>query len=350
MSDDGLPVMSLSDQLSKSLKVHALRMDELRNFFKENKIKMSVDQKTELNEIIDSLSSALNSVILSKAAKKIGETIASTVKDDLLNVIETVKNKPLSSATSPSIRLFTQTSLPRSYADAIKIMSKNRKINPDIMYSDKRNVIFVKKNDKSIASVSNLNSLLKKDQSIKINRIYDNSNNYKIISYDSDSSDKLKSHLEQKCGLEVTEKSLFNPCVCVSGVPRDLKDDHLISELCFRNGAPENDTKIIRRIISNTSVYDRIIVRSTSGFRDHVLKIGRVFVGASSFQVEDYVNTLKCFKCQRYGHAMKNCSHDVACGLCSGPHYTRDCPNKEDVHKCINCIRGNKPTTEHSTN
>ena len=116
MSDDGLPAMPLSDQLATSLRVHALRMDELRNFFKSNKIKMSVDQKTELNEIIDSLSSALNSVILSKAAKKIGETISSTVKEDLLNVIETVKNKPLSSATSPSLRPITQTSLPSSYA------------------------------------------------------------------------------------------------------------------------------------------------------------------------------------------------------------------------------------------
>ena len=325
-------------------------MDELRNFFKENKIKMSTDQKTELNEIIDSLSSALNSVILSKAAMKIGEAIASTVKDDLINVMKSDKNKPLSSTISPGPRPIAQTSLPRSYADAIKVMNKNRKINPDKLYSDKRNVIFVRKNDKSVASISDINLLLKKDQNIKINRIYDNSNNFKIISYDSNSSDKLKNHLEQRCGLEVTEKSLFNPCVCISGVPRDLKEDHLISELCFRNGAPEKDTKILRKIFSNSSAYDRIIVRSTAEFRDQVLKIGRVFVGASSFRVEDYINTLKCFKCQRYGHAMKNCLHEVACGLCSEPHYTRDCPNKENAHKCINCIRGNKPATEHSTN
>ena len=114
----------------------------------------------------------------------------------------------LRQAYDPSPRLRC---LVHMHADAIKVMSKNCKINPDKMYSDKRNVIFVKKNDKSRDSVSDINLLLKKDQSIKINRIYDNSNNYKIISYDSGFSEKLKCHFEQKCGLEVTEKSLFNP-------------------------------------------------------------------------------------------------------------------------------------------
>ena len=357
-SQETVPLGPLADQLALSLKMHTLRLDELRDFFRVQKIKMSIDQKTELREIIDSLSSVMSSVLLNSATHKIGEVIASKVKDELLSTCKRIENssaemnkqRSLPSTSSPLLRHDNQTQLPRSYSDAVRVLNKNRKIDPQRMYSGKKNIIFVKKNDKSKVSVSDINLLLKKDQDIKINRIYENPNNFKIISFDSESSEKLKCHLKDKCGFEVSEKSLFNPCVSISGVPHDISDDSFLSELCFRNGASEDDTKILKRINSRTSPTDRVIVRSTSDFRDRVMRIGRVFIGASSFRVEDFVNVLKCFKCQRYGHAAKNCSHDAACGLCSGGHITRDCPNKDQNFKCINCIRNNKPISDHSTN
>ena len=144
----------------------------------------------------------------------------------------------------------------------------------------------------------------------------------------------------------MSEKALYDPCVLISGLPKSL-----IRELTFRNGAPESVTKIVRRFGSTVSKFHNVIIRSSVGFRESALRSGRVFLGASSFRVEDYINVLKCFRCQRYGHVAKNCVHEIACGLCSEAHITRDCPEKDtDTFKCINCIRGNKITVCHSTN
>ena len=104
----------------------------------------------------------MSSALLNSATKKIGEVIASTVKDELLSTckkienksIEMCKQKSLSSTSSPFLRHDTQTQLPISYYDAVKVLNKNRRIDPEKMYSGKRNIIFIKRSDKSKVSVS----------------------------------------------------------------------------------------------------------------------------------------------------------------------------------------------------
>ena len=45
-------------------------------------------------------------------------------------------------------------------------------------------------------------------------------------------------------------------------------------------------------------------------------------------------NPLRCFKCQRYGHASSRCSHSSVCGRCGEQPHEGECPN--DPH-CVNC-------------
>ena len=143
----------------------------------------------------------------------------------------------------------------------------------------------------------------------------------KLLPFDAESSNKLKIHLEGDCGLDVSEKSMFDPCILISGVPHDIDDEHIISELCFRNNAAKISTKILRRISSIESRYDRVVVRCCSAFRDSVLRVGRVFIGSTSFRVEDYIHVLKCFKCQRYGHLKKLHSRLCLRTLCGTSYY-----------------------------
>ena len=53
----------------------------------------------------------------------------------------------------------------------------------------------------------------------------------------------------------------------------------------------------------------------------------------------------RCFKCQKFHKSVaKICTHDVACGHCSGPHSLSDCEHKNDPNKmkCINCNEKHK--------
>ena len=145
-------------------------------------------------------------------------------------------------------------------------------------------------------TLSEVNLLLSKDPLIKINKIFDNGNNFKIVSHDTVSSNRVKNYLEKKVGLEVFEKALYGPFVLISGLPKSLNDDFLLQELAFRNGAPKSVTKIIRKFGPNASKFHSVIIRRSVSFGETVLRSGRVFLGASSFRVEDYINVLKCFR------------------------------------------------------
>ena len=359
----------LADALASALEAHSLRINELKTFFSCNKIKLTAAQKAELEEIIGSLSSILNSTALLKVSKFLGENVTNTINTNLLEDSCPVADKiadrifkrldnPSSTSSSVPVSLSAVSSvqnrrLPNSYASALKSVSKNKVPNRSVerLYNDKRYVLFVKKsNQVNKFNLSHVNAVLNADPTIKINKIFENENNYKIISHDVNSAGKLKKYLERKCDLEVSEKALYDPCILISGIPRSIGDNEFLKELTFRNGAPDPGTKIIRRISPSNSSVDKIIVRSSADFRDRILKLNRVFVGAGSYLVDDHVHIIKCFKCQRYGHFAKNCSHETACGICSESHITRECPNRGGTLRCINCVRGKKPSADHTTN
>lgn len=51
--------------------------------------------------------------------------------------------------------------------------------------------------------------------------------------------------------------------------------------------------------------------------------------------VEKFIPKIKrCFRCQRYGHIVRNCTHPPRCLRCGGSHTEEDCTKPL---KCINC-------------
>ncbi|XP_071520510.1 uncharacterized protein [Panulirus ornatus] len=68
-----------------------------------------------------------------------------------------------------------------------------------------------------------------------------------------------------------------------------------------------------------------------------------IFVGYLRCQAKPYIpNSLRCFKCQHYGHPEKSCSFSAKCGKCATDGHTADsCTN--DRMLCVNC-NGNHPS------
>ena len=178
MSQRSAPLGPVTDPLAASLDAHRLRLNELRLFHKTNKIKLSTELKDEFNEIVNSLSSILTSVALLQSAKTVSDSVVDAVKKEFSNLANHITEKP-ASVVQPHILPDASTSkvpmLPKSYANTVKSSKnvKSRITNPNNVYLNKRNILFVKKGSGSEdVTFSEVNLLLSKDPSIRINKIF----------------------------------------------------------------------------------------------------------------------------------------------------------------------------------
>lgn len=58
-------------------------------------------------------------------------------------------------------------------------------------------------------------------------------------------------------------------------------------------------------------------------------------VGFNMCTAKRYVTVLRCFHCQQYGYAARNCQNDEACAKCGRGHNARDCESRR--LDCVNC-------------
>lgn len=53
------------------------------------------------------------------------------------------------------------------------------------------------------------------------------------------------------------------------------------------------------------------------------------------YRIVEYVNIVRCFRCQAFGHYANDCSGVLHCPKCSGEHELKQC--KSDSVRCCNC-------------
>lgn len=59
----------------------------------------------------------------------------------------------------------------------------------------------------------------------------------------------------------------------------------------------------------------------------------------------EYVDTLQCKSCWRYGHIKRTCTYSPICKFCGGPHTVEECQSSNASPQCANCIRHNRETS-----
>lgn len=61
----------------------------------------------------------------------------------------------------------------------------------------------------------------------------------------------------------------------------------------------------------------------------------RICIDLERYRIVEYLQIVRCFKCQAYGHMVSRCSGTLTCRKCSGSHHITDCVSA--VESCANC-------------
>ena len=153
------------------------------------------------------------------------------------------------------------------------------------------------------------------------------------------------------------------PTITIVGLERNFSNEEIttmivnqnpgISAIRQSNGTSPEDNILdivkVQPLRNNSSVF-KAIVRVSNLIRSVISKQGdRLFMGCKTCKVYDFVFTLRCYKCQQFGHHSANCSNAPACAHCAGDHETRNCSQKSkaEVIKCKNCSSARKADTDH---
>lgn len=140
-------------------------------------------------------------------------------------------------------------------------------------------------------------------------------------------------------GKGVREEKARWPTVLVYDVDRDIKKEELSGQIASQNPELGLDKEAVVPLFMKGPKTDELVwwvcsVRP-SAFK---LLVGKsLFIGLSKCKVKEYVDVVRCFKCQHFGHRASKCGQKVdTCGRCAVKgHRAKDC--KSVPVKCANC-------------
>lgn len=94
------------------------------------------------------------------------------------------------------------------------------------------------------------------------------------------------------------------------------------------------DFDVVRRIKTKMGRVNWLIDIDERG-RDWLISQRRICVDFDRYRVVNYVNIIRCFKCQEYGHYANSCRGALKCAKCADTHNIKDC--KSESVRCANC-------------
>ncbi|KAL5242298.1 hypothetical protein ACI65C_009708 [Semiaphis heraclei] len=129
------------------------------------------------------------------------------------------------------------------------------------------------------------------------------------------------------------------PTVLINDVDRNIVKEELAGQIVDQNPELGLDRESVVPLFMKGPKTDERVwwvcsVRP-SAFKALVGK--SLFIGLSKCKVKEYVDVIRCFKCQRFGHRASKCDQTAdTCGRCAVKgHRANDC--KSVPVKCANC-------------
>lgn len=181
---------------------------------------------------------------------------------------------------------------------------------------------------------------------IKIRKTTVTKNGKLLVHCDSDKDvSLLKEQIASKPKLgDVTCNKMkkMNPRILVAGVTKEIKKEDIVGYITSQNGISITEGVLEPRFSFAAGQHNRnwVLEADPKTFQT-LMKKQRIFVGITSCRIENYIRTVRCFKCCRLGHVQAHCSEKTPrCSRCHGEHVAKDCKVKDLC--CINCSEANE--------
>ncbi|KAG8172673.1 hypothetical protein JTE90_026100 [Oedothorax gibbosus] len=121
------------------------------------------------------------------------------------------------------------------------------------------------------------------------------------------------------------------------GVPDSITDEVFKKEVEALEDSMGKPIEIIKSFKNGKVITDNknYIIDVEAQVAQKLVNLGKFVINFNRVRIKKYYNILRCFKCQRFGHAAHKCRHELACAACAGPHDTRQCTStvvKEVAH------------------
>ena len=155
--------------------------------------------------------------------------------------------------------------------------------------------------------------------------------------------------------LTITQKKDQKTKIIITNVDNSVSSETIFNKIlehCLVKPfiKPNDNISLIKRTKGN-GLHSAIICEIPNELKAKIISIQRLWLGYSTAYIKNFVKTKQCYNCAEFGHFKNNCSNNLACILCSGPHSLFECPSKDSkMFKCVNCIKSSSPRNQHSAN
>lgn len=159
--------------------------------------------------------------------------------------------------------------------------------------------------------------------------------------------------IKRKLTDEVGDKYLINeptaakPKIKIVGFEDEFKENNdLLKAITDQNKTLFDSSSVITvcemKKMREKELFTAVVSLDVTTFK-RVLVEGKLRIGWSICRVYEHVEVMRCFKCNAFGHIVKECKEtDFTCPLCAGKHNLKECTAKPDDYKCINCTKANE--------
>lgn len=179
-----------------------------------------------------------------------------------------------------------------------------------------------------------------------------------ILTCSNDIADRLREEVNTALpDHEVQLKKPVKSIIKVVGFKNELENSMFTDYLFARNDSLSeynNDEHYellkVKQCLKSPTTFQAVL-KVSGKLRSAIRKLhDRLIIGYHSCRIYDQVSTMRCNKCQHFGHFKRDCSNEASCAVCAGNHLTESCSaspsSVDDIKKCINCVRSG--ITDHN--
>lgn len=153
-------------------------------------------------------------------------------------------------------------------------------------------------------------------------------------------------------GIKCVENKIKRPRLQIFDVESEMSEEAFLQHLYTQNlqdaGVDEKEmrenVKVCFKYGKKDEEFCKLVIECSPKIREHLIRMGRIYIEYASCKVSDYLVVTRCYQCQQYGHLSKYCKAKTpTCSRCGEDgHNHKECRQPKEVEVCANCRTAKK--------